>query len=143
MGVGGGVFPGEYTLGWRQHVGSFLGSTFKMPTYGEGKKQDWMAGEAGLTVIPVRHQLTPWGTLKLRWPQSCPQLRQGPGLSTFPHGSGAGYGLHPRRGTTMSKAASSSRGRFPERLSTSCTQGKWGLSPPVLGWEVWWSTLSS
>lgn len=55
-----------------------------MPTYGEGKKQDWMVGEAGLTAIPVRHQLTPWGTLKLRWPESCPQLRQGPGLSTFP-----------------------------------------------------------
>lgn len=62
LGVGGGVFPGEYTLGWRQHVGSFLGSTFKMPTYGEGKKQDWMAGEAdpvGNTEVEVASELSP------------------------------------------------------------------------------------
>ena len=82
------------------------------------------------------------GNTEVGGPQSCPQMRQGPGLSTFPHRSAAGYGLHPRRGTTLSKAAASSRGQFPERLSTSCTQGNWGLSPPVLRWEVWWSTAS-
>lgn len=110
--------------------GKFLREHLQDAHYGEGKKQDWMADG------PVR-------AMKLRWPQSCPQLRQGaPGLSTFPTDQ-AQIWAAPRRGVTFRQGSFLQQRAIPREAVHQLHSGEVGVKSPCPGVGGFWWVFSS